>query len=273
MPRGRPIKEFQDYIVTAEHTHASHADYLRSPATAFLKYTIEAKSAIDLISRSLPKKQNGEYTTDSRDTLQHLIIATLPTIIGHFETYQRYLFAGIYDKSVFLNTFNTETISRHLEKDFNVSINLNNLSSYRSVGFAPIGRLLSDNLPGWQDPGKVNRYFKLFFPNVNVFSAADCIKLKTLYQIRHSIVHTGGTITLPDAQKVDTLKGKGDTQLAFEKNFIFEVSRKFHSILKDATYRLRDAFIADLVPEITPEERTNVDDFFTVSSTVAVWLR
>jgi len=116
MARGRPVKEFNDYIINAKHRHSSHQDYLVCPATAFLKHTVEAKSSIDLIIRSLPKKQNGDYTSDSRDTIQHLIIATLPTIIGHFETFQRYLFAGLFDNSVLLNTFDPERFSKHLKK-------------------------------------------------------------------------------------------------------------------------------------------------------------
>lgn len=272
MTAGRPIKEFQDYIIHAEYTHSSHSDYIKSPATAFLKHTVEAKSAIDLVIRNLPKKQNGEFTKDSKDTLQHLIHATLPTIIGHFETFQRYLFAGIFDLSVMLDNFDSETFSKKLSKDLNVSIDLKNLSSYRSVGSAPVGRLISDNLPGWQDPEKVNRYFKLFFNNLNLFTNDDCTKLKTLYQLRHSIVHTGGTLTLPDAQKIETLRGKGDTQLAFENNFIFEVSRKLHPIVRDLVNRLKVEFDSNLSPVISQDERNKKDEFFKVSSSIAVWL-
>jgi hypothetical protein len=273
MARGRPVKEFQEYIVSAVHTHSSQQDYIKCPATAFLKQTVEAKSSIDLVVRTLPKKLSGEFTTDSRDTIQHLILATLPTIIGHFETFQRYLFAGTFDLTVLLSSFDTDQFARKLAKDLNVSIDLKNLSSYRSVGSAPIGRLISDNLPGWQDPEKVNRYYKLFFPTLNLFTSADCVRLKTLYQLRHSIVHTGGTLSLPDAQKIESLKGKGDTQLAFENNFIFEVSRKMHPIVRDLTYRLRDEFIRNLSPAVTPMERSRVDEFFEVSSSLPVWLK
>ena len=228
MAKGRPNKEFQEYIIDAIHTHSSQADYSTCPATAFLKHTVEAKSSINLVVRNLPKKLNGEYTSDSRDTLQHLILATLPTIIGHFETFQRHLFAGTFDLSVMLNNFDPEQFAKRLSRDFNVSIDLKNLSSYRALGNAPVGRLIADNLPGWQDPEKVNKYFRLYFNNLNLFANDDCIKLKTLYQLRHSIVHTGGTLTLPDAQKIETLNDKGGTQLSFENNFIFEVSRKLH---------------------------------------------
>lgn len=132
---------------------------------------------------------------------------------------------------------------------------------------------MADNLPGWQDPEKVNRYFKLYFNNLNLFANDDCIRLKTLYQLRHSIVHTGGTLTIPDAQKVETLKGKGGTQLSFENNFIFEVSRKLHPLVKDSVSRIKTEFDNNLRPNLTAQEIERKEEFFDISSTVAVWLR
>ena len=81
---GRPRKEFQDYLSESSTAHVSHADYLKSPASAFLKYSVEAKSAIDLCIRHFPKNQDGNYNKDATDSLQHLVVAVLTYCHGAF---------------------------------------------------------------------------------------------------------------------------------------------------------------------------------------------
>jgi hypothetical protein len=105
---GRPQKEFHEYLTTPSATHIGHEDYLAAPATAFLKYTVEAKCAVDLCIRQFPKKNNGNYTKDAADSLQYLVSAMVPSLMGHYETFQRYLFAGMFDRSVYLQSFDTE---------------------------------------------------------------------------------------------------------------------------------------------------------------------
>jgi hypothetical protein len=76
---GRPVKEFYEYLVEPTNSLVKHESYIESPATAFLKFLVEAKSSIDLCSRKFPTKNDGDYTKDSLDSLQHLIISVLPT--------------------------------------------------------------------------------------------------------------------------------------------------------------------------------------------------
>ena len=129
---GDRTKEFHEYLTTQDGTsHVSQSNYLKSPARAFLKYTIEAKSAIDLCVRKFPKNQDGRYSKDSLDSLQHLTVAVLPSIMGHFETYQRYLFAGMFDYSIFLQNFNIESFFDKLNKECNFEINPIRLAAYR----------------------------------------------------------------------------------------------------------------------------------------------
>lgn len=73
-----------------------------------MKYFVEAKSAINLCMRHFPKNKDKNYQKDALDSLQHLVVASLPAIMGHFETYQRYLFAGMFDLSVFLKDFDVD---------------------------------------------------------------------------------------------------------------------------------------------------------------------
>lgn len=94
MSRGRPRKEFHDYITDGGGRHVLHQDYVNSPATAFLRYTVEAKDAVNHCQQHFRKNNDGSFSKDALDSLQHILSAFLPAIMGHFETYQRYLFAG-----------------------------------------------------------------------------------------------------------------------------------------------------------------------------------
>lgn len=271
MPAGKPKKEFHEYLCQATNSHVSHNDYLISPATTFLKYTIEAKSSIDLCIRKFPKKANGQYTTDSLDSLQHLQTAMLPAIMGHFETFQKALFAGMFDLTVYSNSFKLDPFIKKLN-DGEVAIDLTRLSAYRNIGTSSVGSIVADSLYGWHSPEKVNKHFGAFGFNYQFYSADDIKRLKVLWQLRHSIVHTGGTLTLPDAQKVEALKSLGNRNIAFEKNFIYEVSRKFHPIVKRSTEGIGTAFKANLLVGLQADVTNRIDNFFKVKSSIPVWL-
>jgi len=271
---GKPKKEFHQYLTEGQRgAHVSHDEYLKSPATAFLRHTIEAKSAIDLCSRKFPKNSDGSYSKASLDSLQHLTVAVLPTIMGHFETYQRYLFGGIFDRSIQIEGFDIEDFFKKLNKQCNVSIDPIRLAAYRGLGASSIGSLLADSLLSWHNPEKVNAYFNCFNISNQFYSNDAANQLKVLWQLRHSIVHTGGTLTLADAQKVDTLNDKGDKQIVFENQFIFEVARKLHPIVKAATEGVANAFKSNLKPGLEQAIIDDIDTFFEVKSTIAVWLK
>jgi hypothetical protein len=271
---GKPKKEFHQYLTdTGGGAQVSHDEYLKSPATAFLRHTIEAKSAIDLCSRKFPKNADNSYSKASLDSLQHLTAAVLPTIMGHFETYQRYLFGGIFDRSVHLQGFDIEDYFKKLNKQCNVTIDPVRLAAYRGLGASSIGNLLADSLHSWHNPEKVNAYFNCFNLGNQIFSNDAANQLSVLWQLRHSIVHTGGTLTLPDAQKVGVLKDNGDKQIVFENQFIFEVARKLHPTVKVATEGIGNAFKGNLKPGLDQAVIDDIDLFFDVKSTIAVWLK
>lgn len=209
------------------------------------------------------------------DSLQHLTTAMLPAIMGHFETYERYLFAGVFDRSVYLHGFSVADFVRSIvkAKESEVSIDLIRLAAHRQLGVSSVGMLLADSLTGWQNPKKVNAYFGAFGLRHQLFGNDHCTQLSVLWQLRHSIVHTGGTLTLPDSQKVRELSGLGGRKVVFEDNFIFEVARKLHPLVKSATEGLATGFNGRLVPDLTAPVRQGFNDFFAVRSSVAVWLR
>jgi len=98
---GRKPKEFHEYLSSdVGASHVSHPEYIRSPGTAFLRHAVEAKNAIDLCIRHFPKKSDGRASQATKDSIQHLTLSVLPTIMSHFETFQRYLFGGVFDRSI-----------------------------------------------------------------------------------------------------------------------------------------------------------------------------
>ncbi len=273
MAKGRPAKDFQQYLIPNRDTRISHQEYMRSPGTAFLRYCIEAKSSIDLCVRHLTNENQG-FSKDASDSLQHLVISSLPAIMGHFETFERSLFAGMFDNTVFLQHFNVDNFFNLLKKqDINIVIDPIRLSAYRVIGTNSIGFLLADSLSGWHDPVKVNKYFNAFDLQFTAFGKDEVNKLNVLWQLRHSIVHTGGTLTYSDAQKVENLISFAGNQIAFENNFIFEVARKLHPLVYKTSIGLGSAFKAALRQNTTREEKAKIDEFFDVKSTVNSWLR
>ena len=272
---GRPSKEYHEYLTERANSSAliDHADYFESPATAFLKYTVEAKDAINMCIRNFPKNSGGLYSKASIDSLQHLIVAVLPTIMGHFETYQRYLFAGMFDYSVHLKGFDLESfISRIQRINNDAQIDTVRLAAYRGIGVSSIGILLADSLPSWQNPYKVNGYFEAFNFGKSLFADTYCSQISVLLQLRHSIVHTGGTITRADAQKVEALNLFGDKPITFDNNFIFEASRKMHKLVKTSTESMGTSYGARLIETTPVEANIKIDKLFEVRSSIGAWL-
>lgn len=127
-------------------------------------------------------------------------------------------------------------------------------------------------MSGWHDPEKVNKYFSCFSLPYAIYGSDEIERLKTLWQLRHSIVHTGGTLTFADAQKVKSLHGLGGRNIALENNFIFEVSRKLHPLVKSATVGIGKAFKTKSFPNLPTTDLDRINSFFEVKSSVSVWL-
>jgi hypothetical protein len=60
---------------------------------------------------------------------------------------------------------------------------------------------------------------------------------------------------------------------AFEKNFIYEVSRKFHPIIKRSTEGIGQAFKNTLLPNLPNDTIKRIDTFFKVKSSIHAWLK
>ena len=270
---GRKKKEFHEYLsLDQSRTHISNEEYVQSPATAFLRYSVQAKDAVNNCIENFKKNNDGYLNKQGRASLQHILSAMLPALMGHFETFQRHLFSGVFELSPHLEKFNVHKFFKTLDKETSIQIDLINLSAYRGFN-ANVGIVIADNLQGWHYPEKVNKYFNAFDFKKQFYSNDDCKKLKVLWQLRHSIVHTGSSITLSDAQKIEKLIPFGGKPIIFEKNFILEVSRKLHPLIRDATKRIELAFQERLNQSATETDRKKIEQLFLVKSPTAVWLK
>lgn len=278
-------KNFEDYIIEAEHKSIMLDDYAKAPATTFLKYVVSAKDAAQLCLRRFKTTAHSKtYTHDALDSIYIINAGLLAAIMGNFETYQKYLFAGMFEYSIYLNKFDIEKFLKSLkesvktEKSTRFDVDFVRIGAYRDSA-VPVGLILADQLSCWQSPSVVNSFFHSFNlktmdnHEMTMFSNEDCEKLSVLWQMRHSIVHTASTITLPDAQKVKSLNSFGGKVISLDKQFIYEVARKFHPIIKSATERMKNTYYHNLKDTTSDEIKAKVEELFKVSSSCSVWLR
>ena len=269
---AKPFKEFEAYLVDPTDAQVSHEDYFYSPGTAFLGYTLEARDALNHCTKHFKTKIDGNFTKAASESLEHLGTSLLPTIMGHFETFQKCLFAGSFDKSIYLKDFDVDAVCRKLGGQKDLSIDPSRLAAHRLSGVTSIGMLLADSLGGWHSPDAVNQHFKNLYMKPQLFSNDDIERINVLWQLRHSIVHTGGTLTAADAQKVKRLRNVGARNIAFSSGFISEVSRKFHAIIFQCVQRAKKDFFTRTKLDLEPAEIKQLNAFFKVDSKTKVWL-
>jgi hypothetical protein len=266
------LKPFTAYIDTPPSWWTSSLDnYSRKPACAFLTEAVHLSDAVRHCRRHFQTKAGDEYTKDSQDSLYRLAGAALAAVMGHFETYQRFLFAGLLETSRFAPAFDFVAFCKQLEKSSTVEVQISSLAAYRGQS-APIGQLVAATLTGWHDPAQVSRHFAALVPSTNMYSQAEIDELRLLWQLRHSVVHTGGWLTLPDSQKVKGLSGLGGKPILLNEAFVETVVRRMHPIVRRSVERLAVRVRAGLPGNLSAKERKEVDDLLQVRSPRSSWL-
>jgi hypothetical protein len=101
-------KDVEEYLFLNQvEGHLKHEDYIKCPATAFLQFCIDAKESIEYCKSNFPKTEdNKKLNIESVIIIQHIVNSTLALLMGHFETYQKYLFAGTFERTIYLKDFN-----------------------------------------------------------------------------------------------------------------------------------------------------------------------
>jgi hypothetical protein len=163
-------------------------------------------------------------------------------MMGHFEIYQRSFVGRLFEATRFIRDLNMDIVMKRILGDSrDGGIRITEIAAYRGQP-ANIGALLTDNISGWHNPQRVNEIIKAMLEKTDFYSGEDTDYLNCLWQLRHSIAHTGGWLTLPDAQKVQRLKNLGDKRIFFDHNFVRLVHEEFHGIVKNSVRRASEAF-------------------------------
>lgn len=280
-----PARNFEDYIIEAEHKPITLEDYAKSPATAFLRYVVSAKDAANqCLLKFKTTARSRTYTRDALDSIHMINAGLLAAIMGNFETFQKYLFANMFEYSIYLNHFELQKCLKSLkesvkaEKSTKFEVDFTRIAGYRDSKVS-VGLVLADQLSNWQSPSIVNSFFKSYGladvhgHKLEFYSNDDKEKLSVLWQMRHSIVHTASTITLPDSQKVTSLNRFGGKVISLDTQFIYEVARKLHPIIKSATENMKNVYIHNLSTGTPTDILTKINEVFKVSSTCNAWLR
>lgn len=247
-------------------------DYSREPGATFLVQALHLSDAMNHCYRHFPRKPvaTDEYRKDGQDSLYRLSAATLAAIMGHFEIFQRFLFAGLLEITRLMPAFDMTKAIKSLTNQTRLEIDLPSLGAYRGAP-AQVGRLIADSLSGWHDPEAVNSYFRSIVPNVNVYSNKQRALLAMLWQLRHSIVHTGGWLTLTDAQKVEELVQYGGQPILLGGRAVDSVVRRMHPLVKESVGRLESEVRTTLRADLDDGEVQEVADLFAVRSSRNSW--
>jgi hypothetical protein len=268
-------KSIVEYLETkgVENAHKTSLDsYSLCPAEAFLTYVCDAHDSVIHCTKKFTKKEDGEYNKDSLDSLRHISSAMFAAIMGHFETYQKTLFAGLIDRTTTMSGFDTAKFAKDFGGQGSTSLSIERLLAYRDAR-APVGLVLADTLSGWHNPNTVCKHFGLVARDHALFSASEISELAVYWQLRHSIVHTGSWITTPDAQKIRPLVAFANKPIIFKATFANAVARRLHEIVKRTNNSLEKKLFAGPLKDAKQEVRDSMLAFLKVESPKKVWLK
>ncbi|AFY37578.1 hypothetical protein Lepto7376_1221 [[Leptolyngbya] sp. PCC 7376] len=250
--------------------HLSHQEYLNSPGDAFCKFCCESADTIEFCKQYFPSKNNSNQPArESLPKIQNLLNAMIALLMGHFETYQKYLFAGCFERSILFEEFDASIFFKDIGFKKDVNIKSNHLLAYRGDSLS-VGILLADNLTDWHNPVSVNSYFNAFGLKVQVFTNHEIELLRNLWQIRHSIVHTAATITKADAQKKQCkqLNDYAGKNIVFKASTMFELKKNLLTLVNGVNKRLEDAFLEKISPDASDQDKNEFKQFFQCGTSV-----
>lgn len=261
---GPKPKKPEEYLEAGAANAITLQAYLQSPGSSFLSQLVEAKNTFDYCQRQFPKYKNSTQLTDeAKDNLRQVTGPLFASIMGHFETFQKCLFAGTLEVTRLVQNWDSEKGLKQLGDRFDPSPS--RMLAYRGLG-AQVGIVFADSLPGWHYPEGVSRYFKAFDDTVDIFSSDEKANLNVLWQLRHTLVHTGGWLTLPDAQKVGRLQGHGNQSIRFNENFMLALTKLFHRLIRGSVGRLEGKLRPRLQAGLTAQDQAIFDNLMRCQS-------
>lgn len=249
------------------HIHADKgdavtpSDYIQSPAKAFLTHASHLADGLNMCERKFQKKKDGTFHKDADDSIHRLCTATFGSLMSQFETFQKYLFAGMFEWSRAIPTLKV----KHLQDRLKTQIEIKNAASYRGQS-AVIGVLVANSLNSWHDPAVVNGYLKAFVPGNDLYDNEAQSTLRVLWQVRHTVVHTSGWLSASDAHKVDGLASLADKPLVLGVPFVRSSIQWMHRYLKTGMTPLQAAFEGQVDPSTPAAHKDAIKALFLVDS-------
>lgn len=206
------------------------------PGETFLNEVVDLCDAVNHCKRTFTRKKRGGLTKDSADSFERIVTSTFAVLMSHFETFQKRQFAHLIDAYFIFATPDELELAKRLQK---VGCELSLQRVLVGAGeYGEVGEIVADALPGWHNSERVNAYFRAIFQDLNLYSNDLIRELDILWQLRHSIVHTGGVISRADAKKVSGLAGYGNRRLGFGEEFMPAIGRRFHIMIETILLQL-----------------------------------
>lgn len=271
---SRKEKQLEEYLLTTTAHQTSIDAYMKCPAEAFLLYVCDAYDTFQHCKNKFTTNKDDSYNKDSEDSLRIISCALLGSLMGHFETYQKALLAGLIEISSVFPNFDAASFAKHHEKHCGgeISIQIIRVLSLRGTN-TKVGYVIADALKQWHDPKMVNSFFKSLGLKKEVITTDHASDIQVLWQLRHSVVHTGAWLSLPDSQKVKRLRNFGDKPIVFEHTFINAVGRKLHKIVSKANETILTECLLLLGENPSQDNITKLKVFLEVKSPKTDWLK
>jgi hypothetical protein len=246
-------------------------DESHHPPINFLAESVHVMETVQFCEYQF--SHEGDLSANVEQMLWDIAASSFVLLMSHFEIFQRELFADIVRIISYDNPSNDDAaLAKRLEK-VGCKLDIERVLAQR---YEPKngGQLIADSMPGWHSPERVNGYFGVLLSQSQFFSRTRCADLTLLWQLRHSIVHTGGWLSREDAAKVRALEFWGDKPILFKSSFIEEVVRQFHEIVEDGLKQLARGYKQIfLSKDYTAEHEDIACDIFRVDSPRRDWLR
>ena len=222
-----------EYIEEPVNDRIVYEDFIQKPFYAFLVQSVHLSDSFNSCLRHFPRKpvKQDEYTKDSIHSMQEIASPILVSLMSNLELMQRSVFSCLFDLTCSIPGYSIDSLAKNL-REIDVKLGIKVIVGYRGTKEAA-GSIVASALTGWHNPEQVNRYFKILLNIHPFYSDEICKEIKLLWQLRHCIVHTGGTITVPDSQKIPDLVTQGGNAVVFRHQFVNAIVRRFHKLLSE----------------------------------------
>jgi hypothetical protein len=264
------IPPILQYLTDPVADRVNYEDFMEKPFAAFCRQAVNISDAFNHCVRKFPKKTSEEYTKDSLHSMQEIASPLLASLMANLELFQKAVYARLFDLTFYIPDFNTRNLVQNLRAT-ELDISISQIVGYRGNIMAA-GNIVADAFTAWHDPLKVNAYFKALL-NVEPFYQDKYVdELAVLWQLRHSIVHTGGTLTVLDAQKNESLVSKGGTPIVFRHHVFPAIVIRFHKMLKQVRNSFYPKVTGRFKTAYTENVKKQIDKLFLLESPRMVWL-